>query len=212
MGYSTDEIEIALSLGVDPEDSGPLSSERRAELEAQLQGGQEAETQHEQAVGGAVDQSAIDAATEQILARLQAAGGVAASASPQATGQPGTISSILSQIDPRDSETHLALLQFLMDNKRIQIIGNLAGGGYLMHYQEPKGTSMEGYIPGGTKGGRMVDQALEQAKASGATAAKRGMCDKCYSVVIQQDDGSVVTDDSSANATCSAGGTHNFNG
>lgn len=206
MGLSTDDIELALSLGVDPDDSGPLSNERRQELEAQLAGASEAETEHDAAVSGAIGQDAIAAAAEQIMAKLAAAG-----AGAPAAPQQGGVEALLQSIDPRDSEAHLAILQFLIDNKRMQVIGSLAGGGYLFHYQEPKGTSMEGYMPGGTKGGRMVDQALDKAKASGATAAKRGMCDKCYSVVVQHDDGSVTTDDEAANTACSSGGTHNFN-
>lgn len=216
---STDDIELALSLGVDPEDSGPLSDERRKELEAVLNGPQP-ESEHENAVGAAVTQDAIAAAAEQIMAKLAAAqggsvtaqGGVTPSA---ATAQSTSFEAILKQIDPRDSEAALAMLEWLHQNGRMQVIGNLAGGGYLWHYAEPKGTSKQGYVPGGTKGGRMVDEALDKARASGATPAKRGMCDKCFSVVVQHDDGTVTTDDANEHgaptAGCSAGGTHNFN-
>lgn len=205
---SIDDIELALSLGVDPDDSGPLSDERRKELEAQLgNNGTETETEHEQAVGAAVSQDAIAAATEQIMARLAAAG---AGATPAAAQGVSPVEAFLASVDPRDSETHLALMQFLIDNQRMQVIGTLAGGGYMFHYAEPKGTTKEGYIPGATKGGRMVDQALEQAKASGAKPRKTGICDKCWSAVEQHDDGSVTTEDGST--ACSSGGTHNFNG
>lgn len=116
----------------------------------------------------------------------------------------------LSSIDPRDSEAALLMFDWLTKTGRLQTIGNLSGGGYLLHYSEPKGTTKAGYTPGGTQGGRMVDAALEKATEAGAVPVKRGICGNCYSAVKIVDD--VVVSDSDDSPECSAGGAHEFVG
>lgn len=141
-----------------------------------------------------------------VQAEIQKAmGGGIAGAAPQSLGD------VLKRIDPRDSDAALELFNWLADNGRLSIIGQLNGGGYLLHYTEPKGTTKAGYSPGGTQGGRMVDQAVAKAKDSGAVARQTGMCDKCWSAVEQLADGSIVSDDETKNATCPQGGAHTFN-
>lgn len=201
-------LEMALSFGMNPETSEPLKPEERAAIEEILKGEDvdraELVPDATQAAAGSDDDLAAQVAAIQAQLNSLTTGG----------GPPGTqaftFEDVLKQIDPRDSEASLAMFQWLVDNKRLSRVGTLDGGGYLLHYTEPKGTSKAGYTPGGTKGGRMVDNALDKAKASGAKPANKGMCTKCYSVVTQEDDGSVVLDDGSGNAACSTGGTHDF--
>ena len=119
-----------------------------------------------------------------------------------------TFDDVLTQIDPRDSEAALAMFQWLVDNGRLSRIGMLDGGGYLLHYSEPKGTTKAGYTPGATKGGRMVDAAVAKAKESGATKRQQSMCPKCFSVVTKAADGTVVLDGDNPDPTCAAGGAH----
>ena len=127
-------------------------------------------------------------------------------------GGSSSLDDLLSKLDPRDSESALKMFTWLWENHRFQVIGQLNGGGYLLHYAEPKGTSQAGYIPGGTKGGRMVDQALQAAKDNPA-AAHRGMCPQCMSAVKQiVDTGQVLSDDGTDNPNCPAGGNHAFAG
>lgn len=144
----------------------------------------------------------IQAMIQQAVA--QAVGGI----NPGGGGVPQSFEDMLSRIDPRDSDASLAMFQWLCDNGRIQMVGTLNGGGYLLHYQEPKGSSKEGYTPGGTQGGRMVDNAVAKAKESGAKPKQMGMCSKCMSAVERLEDGTVVDD--TQNPTCQAGGTHDF--
>lgn len=123
-----------------------------------------------------------------------------------------SLEDVLKAIDPRDSDSALLLLDWLQQNSRLSVVATLSGGGgYLYHYSEPKGTSNQGYTPGSTQGGRMVDQAVQKAQEQGAKPRKTGMCDQCWSAVEQLDDGSVVLDDDTKSAVCSAGGTHSFN-
>lgn len=120
-----------------------------------------------------------------------------ASGVQQVTTPPPTITlkDVLDNLDPRDSAAALALFNWLWDNKRFGVVGTLNGGGYLLHYQEPQGTSQAGYIAGGTQGSRVVDAAVETLKESGATPVKRGMCPTCMSAVRELEDGTVVLDD-----------------
>jgi hypothetical protein len=205
-------LEFALSMGMNPDTSEPLTADDRATIEArvaQLKGGNQNEvtstslgTQPEGEGGIAAQVAAL---AQQVAALAQGGGG---------GGQPQqvTFEDILAQIDPRDSNAALAMYQWLVDNKRFQRIGILDGGGYILHYQEPKGTTKAGYTPGGTTGGRMVDAAVEKAKDAGVKPAHRGLCTKCFSAVVQEDDGTVTLDDGTANTVCSAGGTHDFHG
>lgn len=199
-------LEMALSFGMNPETSQPLTPDERKQIEAALgTDAPEATPEAEISTGaGEQDLSAAVAQIQQQLAALTSGG------QQPVAGQPLTLGDVLNQIDPRDSDAALAMFQWLVDNKRMNRIGMLDGGGYLLHYSEPKGTTKAGYTPGGTKGGRMVDQALEQTKAAGGKPADRGMCGKCYSVVIKQDDGTVTLDDDTASASCSSGGAHDF--
>ena len=126
--------------------------------------------------------------------------------------QPVSLEDVLLAIDPADSEAALLLLEWLQGTGRLSVVATLAGsGGYLFHYAEPKGATKEGYVPGGTQGGRMVDAAMDQAKAAGAVKKNVGLCDKCWSAVEKLDDGSIVTSDETQSAACSAGGPHTFN-
>lgn len=215
---STSEIErleLALSFGMNPETSEPLTATDRDEIEARVAelrgeqyhvGGYEADGTHT-ATAGAAEGSDLAA---QVAALTQTVTALAQGQQAASQGQPITFTDILKQIDPRDSETALEMFQWLVDTGRLGRVGKLDGGGYLLHYSEPKGTSKAGYTPGATQGGRMVDQAVEKAKASGAKPANRGMCTKCFSVVVQEDDGTVALDDGSGNTVCSHGGAHDF--
>jgi len=223
-----DTLELQLSMNMD-NDGSELTPERRAEIEAQiasLSGGDEqvhtvttvqAEAEpwdpgnpalhggdpapHPTAAPSGDPVADQLAAIQAQLAALSGGGG----------GAPTSFDDVLSAIDPRDSETALAMFQWLADNGRFSIIGNLNGGGYMLHYSEPKGTTKEGYTPGKTQGGRMVDQAVADAKAKGAKPKKQGMCGKCWSVVEQNDDGAVVNP-TDGSVDCPKGGPHDFQG
>lgn len=198
-------IEMALSLGVNPDTGNPLTEQEKAMLEGLLAEMNPPTASHPTAPGpqpgGETDLAAL---VQQEIARQLGGVGAVGQAVPQ------SFEDVLNSIDPRDSDAALAMLDWLSKNQRLQVIGNLAGGGYLFHYQEPKGTTKQGYIPGSTKGGRMVDQAVDQARASGAKARKTGMCDKCWSAVEQHEDGS-ITLDGTTEATCKTGGLHTIN-
>lgn len=129
------------------------------------------------------------ASIEAQLAALAKGQGVAA---PQPTI---TLKDVLDSLDPRDSDAALALFGWLWDNHRFGVVGQLNGGGYLLHYQEPKGSTQAGYMAGGTQGSRMVDAAVEKTKAAGGRAVKRGLCATCMSAVKEREDGVVVLDD-----------------
>lgn len=220
MSMSTSELEtleLALSFGMNPETSEPLSASDRAEIEARVAQikGEDRPLTHSTEVDGGHCGGATPPAQEgdlaaQVAAIAQQVSALAQGQQVQQAPQQFTFKDVLDQIDPRDSETALEMFQWLVDTKRLGRVGMLDGGGYLLHYSEPKGTSKAGYTPGATKGGRMVDQAVEAAKASGAKPANRGMCTKCFSVVVQEDDGTVALDDGSANTVCAQGGTHDF--
>lgn len=228
---------LALSLNMDPETGLALSEDTRARLQAlvdsaqapavgtaaaendvyaSLMGAGPAEEQEYPHVGGyeadgthtatAGAQQEVDVAAA--LAALQAqVNNLAQSGGQQ---QQLTIDDVLQQIDPRDSETALAMFQWLIDNGRLQNIGTINGGGYLFHYAEPKGTSKAGYTPGKTQGGRMVDAAVAKAKESGATKRLQSMCPKCFSVVTKDAAGTVVLDGDNPDPTCPAGGSHTW--
>jgi hypothetical protein len=211
-----ERAEMMLSLGMNDEGE-PLTPEERATLEQFVADNKgpvtlESAADLEPTVGPIPSEgpqehtmTVTPEAIQQMIASQLAQAGVGVAAQPQ------TVEEFLQGLDPKDSEAHLALLQHLFNTGRLQVVGTLNGGGYMMHYAEPKGTSKAGYMPGGTQGGRMVDQAVEQAKASGAKPRKTGLCDKCWSAVEQKDDGTVVSDDDAKNPVCSAGGDHTFN-
>lgn len=105
-------------------------------------------------------------------------------------GDPGTpapqqtasLSDILDGIDPKDSDSAMELFGWLVDNGRLNRVATLTQGGYLFIYQEPEGSSKQGWVAGGTTGDRIVDDALDQARGSGPAAAK-GLCKHCYSAI-----------------------------
>lgn len=143
---------------------------------------------------------------------VKAAVSEALSALMGGSGGSSSLDDLLSKIDPRDSESALKLFTWLWENHRFQVIGKLSGGGYMLHYAEPKGTTQAGYMPGGTQGGRMVDEALARAKDNPA-AAKHGMCPQCMSAVKQViETGQVLSDDGKDDPNCPAGGNHTFAG
>lgn len=126
------------------------------------------------------------------------------------TGQPippPTFEETLAEVDPADSEAALAMLDFLLQTGRLGRVGVLDGGqGYLFMYQEPKGSTKEGYRPGATTGDRLVDEAVNKQREAGTTPAKKGMCPGCYSVVAEVD-GVIVLDDDRTNETCAGSPT-----
>ena len=195
-----ERAEMMLSLGMS-EDGEPLSDEARATLEQFIQDNSQphAVEIHNAAPDVTGTPTDIQAIIQNEIAK--ALGGQ--------QQQAVSLEDVLKGIDPRDSEAALMLFDWLCNNDRIGIVGTLHGGGYLLHYTEPKGTTKAGYTPGGTQGGRMVDEAVAKAKESGAKPRKVGICDKCWSAVEQKDDGTIVADD--GNTTCAQGGTHNFN-
>lgn len=113
-----------------------------------------------------------------------------------------SIHEALEALDPRDSEASLAMYAWLTRHQRLIKVGTLDGVGHLLAYQEPKGTTRAGYVAGGTQGERIVDAAVEQAKASGATPVRRGMCARCLSIVREEADGNIVLDDGADDGTC----------
>jgi hypothetical protein len=117
---------------------------------------------------------------------------------------------LLGALDPRDSNVSLAMLQWLQENGRVHKMGTLDQplSGYIYFYNEPKGTTKEGYTPGGTQGGRMVDKAKEQIATSGVPLpGKKGMCPKCMRLVREEPDGSLVAEIDDT-ADCVGGGAH----
>jgi len=123
-----------------------------------------------------------------------------------------TLEEVLGGVDPRDSDAALAMLDFLLRTQRLHRVGVLDGGqGYLFMYQEPQGSTKQGYRPGATQGDRIVDEAVEAQRAAGSTPAKRGMCPHCFSVVAEVED-KIVLDDETRNPVCpnSPDGTHDM--
>lgn len=99
-----------------------------------------------------------------------------------------TFEDVLAQVDPRDSEAALAMLDFLLKTGRLGRVGVLDGGhGYLFTYAEPKGTTKAGYRPGATQGDRIVDAAVDKQRAEGVKPVKQGVCGKCVSAIYQKD-------------------------
>lgn len=216
-------LEMALSFKVDPDTSEPLTPEREAEIRAHLDTMDAGSAMQGEATGysvGTVDGTVgaqsvpqepagspadIQALVQQEIARQL--GGTVQQTAPQATFE-----DILNQIDPRDSDAALAMLAWLEANGRISPIATLnGGGGYLWHYSEPKGASKQGYTPGATQGGRMVDKAVDQARESGAKPRVTGMCGTCFSAVQQNDDGSISLDGDPTALTHDDGSKHDLN-
>lgn len=128
--------------------------------------------------------SAPSGLTEQDVLRLiqQATSGGATG--PTVGSTPATLDEMLADIDPRDSDSALKLFNWLKDNARLHRVATLDQGGYLFLYQEPEGSSRQGYVAGGTQGDRIVDDALEKAQASG-TKSLKGLCKHCFSAISQ---------------------------
>lgn len=139
---------------------------------------------------------------EELIAQKvsEAMGQITGPAAPQATAPATapqvTFEQVLEQVDPRDSDAALAMLDFLLKTNRLGRVGVLDGGqGYLFVYAEPKGSSKQGYVPGGTQGDRIVDEAVETARASGAKPRKSSICVHCFSGVHADDaEGFVLLD------------------
>lgn len=215
-----EKAQMMLSLGMG-ESGEPLTASERSTLEEFVaQSGGEVTTGDVDGTQGAMSQDYDPSLVQQ---QDEQQGGLDIQAMVQAEVQralgtgvaqaaPTSFEDVLKQIDPRDSDAALAMFNWLSDNGRFGLVGQLNGGGYLLHYSEPKGTTKAGYTPGATKGGRMVDQAVAQAKEAGAKPRQTGLCDKCWSAVEKLDDGSIVSDDDQKNPVCSAGGDHTFNG
>ena len=194
-------LMMQLQLGME-EDGSDLSDARRAEIEAQLGGPTKAPEEQAEPANVGLPAGGLRDMIQQAVA--QAIG--------QAVPQAQSLEDVLLAIDPKDSDSALLLMEWLQGTGRLNVVATLNGkGGYLWHYQEPKGASKEGYTPGGTQGGRMVDAALQQTKESGGKPKRSGMCDKCWSAVELLDDGTIATDDDTHNAVCSQGGAHTFN-
>lgn len=156
---------------------------------------------------GTVSDQQIDLQTL-VQSEIAKAIGSLSTAAPTA---PASFEDALAAVDPADSEAALAMLDFLLRTGRLGRVGVLDGGqGYLFMYQEPKGSTKQGYTPGATQGDRIVDQAVEKQRAAGAKPTKTGMCPKCMSVVKEGPGGVIVLDDPDAEgvAICSAGGDH----
>lgn len=111
---------------------------------------------------------------------------------------------LIANVDQRDSEAALAMLEFLLKSGRLNRVGVLDGGqGYLFVYQEPKGSTKQGYKPGATQGDRIVDSALDKQRESGAVPSKRGLCALCLSAVyLDEADGQIHLDDGSHATEC----------
>jgi hypothetical protein len=201
-----EQIELALSLGVNPETGEKLTEEERAVLQAMIAESDE----RKQDAAEAVSLNRPENPEGGDLAALVQAeiAKVLGNTTPQ---QQLSFEDVLKQIDPRDSDSALLMLDWLQKTGRLQNIGSINGGGYIWHYGEPKGTSKQGYVPGATKGGRMVDQAVDTARASGAKPRQTGICDKCWSGVEKQDDGSIALDGDPTAKTCTDGQPHTFN-
>jgi len=105
---------------------------------------------------------------------------------PHGAPQTLTLDAVLGSIDPRDSDSAIKLFQWLLKNGRLHKMGTLDGVGFMMAYQEPKGSTREGWTHGGTEGDRIVEEALEKAQANGSPTI-RGLCPKCYSLVVKAD-------------------------
>ena len=121
--------------------------------------------------------------------------------------QPQSFEEILAQVDPRDSDSALAMLDWLVKTGRLNRIAVLdGGGGYLFMYGEPKGSSKAGYTPGATQGDRIVDQAVDAQRAAGAAPTKRGVCQHCISAVAEVD-GKVVSDNEERDQVCTSSPT-----
>lgn len=145
---------------------------------------------------------AIEDAREEIMAVLQAC------EDPRIVNE--LFLGLLDAIDPADSDLHLALFQRLQASGRVHKMGTLDQplAGYIYFYQEPKGTTKEGYTPGATQGGRMVDNAKAKIAESGVQGpVKRGMCSKCMKLVREEADGSIVTE-LDAEVLCGTSGGH----
>lgn len=127
--------------------------------------------------------------------------------------QPVSLESVLRSIDPRDSDAALALWGWLQQNGRIHKMGTIDGVGYIYAYQEPKGSSREGYTAGGTTGDRIVEEALSSAKAEGVKK-QTGICSACFSVIVQAEGESVPSlqevDEGVDPTVCTSGDSHHF--
>lgn len=111
---------------------------------------------------------------------------------PSGTSDP--LDAALAAINPADSDAALKLLKWLEENGRVIRAGTLNGNGYMYLYREPKGSTRQGYTPGGTAGDKIVESALAAAKEHNA-GAERGICSKCMSAVRQEPDAKPVLED-----------------
>jgi hypothetical protein len=118
---------------------------------------------------------------------------------------PQSFEDALNSVDPADSEAALGMLDFLLKTGRLNRVGVLDGGqGYLFMYQEPKGSTKQGYRPGATQGDRIVDEAIDAQRATGRKPIKQGLCPKCMSAVGEISEGTIV--DETGATECPAAG------
>lgn len=127
--------------------------------------------------------------------------GASSNATP--TASPPTFEDALATVDPADSEAALAMLDWLLKTQRLGRVGVLDGGqGYLFVYAEPKGSSKAGYRPGATQGDRIVDEALDKQRASGAEASKLAVCRHCLDVVAERNGVLFLDDPDNPSTSC----------
>lgn len=121
---------------------------------------------------------------------------------------------ILEAVDPADSDVSLAMYAWLTRYARLDRVATLEGGGYLFTYSEPKGSSKEGYVAGGTQGDRLVDSALAKAEEGngGAGPTEKGMCKHCFGFLEKPVGGKPYTDDDPTHTVCpqNNGNSHEF--
>lgn len=111
--------------------------------------------------------------------------------------------------DPRDSDASLAMFEWLRKHGRLIKVGALDGTGYLFVYQEPKGTTKEGYTAGAEMGERIVDKVLETQE--GQEPVETSLCSKCLSPVKYRFGEPVVRQEvpeGTDPAVCDDGGPH----
>lgn len=126
----------------------------------------------------------IESKMSDVLSAMQAIGATPA--------PPQDFSEVLDNLDPNDSEAALDMLDWLLQHQRLHRVGVLDGGqGYLFVYQEPQGSTKEGYRPGATVGDRIVDDTLAAQRESGAVPRQKGICKYCFSGVEVDENGVV---------------------
>ena len=138
-------------------------------------------------------------------------GGAGSTPAPLPAAGTMTFEQVLDNLDPTDSEAALAMLDWLVKNKRLGRVGVLDGGqGYLFVYSEPKGSTKAGYTPGATQGGRIVDEVLDKQREAGTKPVVKGLCVGCFSIVRETDEGIRLDDNENVSDpfACTSGQPH----